>query len=157
MYWDRKSRPEFGIGSVRFIQWFLTKLIRKKLGTWNLDRNGQDSGLLRVRFSQGPVYSGSGLVRVRFSQVSLYTKCWFIYIFNYLFKYIWVAVGEGIGVPINWFNTATCLCLFQVRARISFVICRGPLSQTPVILYDTRDIYQCDIVCILISTVWIVF
>jgi hypothetical protein len=36
VYWDRKLRPEFGMCSVWFIQWFLTKIIKEKTGDLKL-------------------------------------------------------------------------------------------------------------------------
>jgi hypothetical protein len=53
VYWDRKSRPEFGMCSVRFIQWFLTKNIKEKTG--DLKCRLEWAGF---RFTQCPVSSG---------------------------------------------------------------------------------------------------
>jgi hypothetical protein len=56
VYWDRKSRPEFGMCSVRFIQ-RLTKIIKEKTGDlkFRLEWTG-------LRFTQGPVSSGFTVV-----------------------------------------------------------------------------------------------
>ena len=51
MYWDRKSRPEFGMCSVRFIQGFLTKIIKEKTG--DLKFRSEWTGL---RFTQVSLY-----------------------------------------------------------------------------------------------------
>jgi hypothetical protein len=53
VYWDRKSRPEFGMCSVRFIQWFLTKIIKENTG--DLKLRSEWTGF---RFTQCPVSSG---------------------------------------------------------------------------------------------------
>jgi hypothetical protein len=53
VYWDRKSRPEFGMCSVRFIQWFLTKNIKEKTGDLKFRLEWAE-----FRFTQCPVSSG---------------------------------------------------------------------------------------------------
>jgi hypothetical protein len=69
MYWDRKSRPEFGMCSVRFIQLFLTKNIKEKTGdlTFRLEWAG-------FRFTQCPVSSGFTVFKkVKIFQYYLWT------------------------------------------------------------------------------------
>ena len=53
MYWDRKSRPEFRMCGVWFIQWFLTNIIKEKTG--DLKFRSEWTGF---RFTQCPVSSG---------------------------------------------------------------------------------------------------
>jgi hypothetical protein len=53
VYWDRKSRPEFGMCSVRFIQLFLTKFNKEKTGDLKFR-----SEWTVFRFTQSPVSSG---------------------------------------------------------------------------------------------------
>ena len=77
MYWDRKSRPEFGMCSVRFIQWFLTKNIKEKTGDLKFRLEWA-----RFRFTQCPVSSGftvRTMSEARFSTCFWSSYKWIVY------------------------------------------------------------------------------
>ena len=126
------------------------------------------SSLVRVRFTQGPVYSGSGLVRVRFTQGPVYSGSGLVRfhcmrnvdLFTFLIIYSSISellLEKELGSPSTGLTPPhVCVCSkLGPGFPSSYVVVLCHKHQLSSMIHGM--IYQCDIVCILISTVLIVF